>query len=163
PNAGLDDAGFQGSAGYIWTVYDAIRHIRDTPDWQAHVVPTNQFVVDAMAGNLPAVSWISTPSPVSEHPPASVCARENWTVSLLQALGLGPNWKDSAVFLTWDDFGGFYDHVPPTQIDVYGLGFRVPMIVISPYAKQGFIFKQQAEFSSVLRFIEEDFSLPNLT
>lgn len=163
PNAGVDDAGFQGSAGYIWTVYDAIRHMRDAPEWQAHVVPTSQFVIDALAGNLPAVSWISTPSQVSEHPPASVCFGENWTVSLLQALATGPNWQDSAVFLTWDDFGGFYDHVPPTQIDVFGLGFRVPMLVISPYAKQGFIFKQQAEFSSVLRFIEEDFSLPNLT
>jgi phospholipase C len=163
PNAGFDDAGFQGSAGYIWTVYDAIRHIRDTPDWQAHVVPTTQFAIDAAAGNLPSVSWISTPSAVSEHPPASVCTGENWTVSLLQALASGPNWKDSAVFLTWDDFGGFYDHVPPTQVDIYGLGFRVPMLVISPYAKQGFVFKQEAEFSSVLRFIEEDFALPNLT
>jgi phospholipase C len=88
---------------------------------------------------------------------------ENWTVSLLQALASGPNWKDSAMFLTWDDFGGFYDHVPPMQVDLYGLGFRVPMLVISPYAKKGLIYKQQAEFSSVLRFIEHDFSLPNLT
>jgi phospholipase C len=163
PNAGVDDAGFQGSAGYIWTVYDAIRHIRDSAEWKAHVVPTDQFAIDAAAGNLPSVSWISTPSTVSEHPPASVCVGENWTVSLLSALGSGPNWKDSAVFLTWDDFGGFYDHVPPMQVDRYGLGFRVPMLVISPYAKQGLIYKQQAEFSSVLRFIEHDFSLPNLT
>jgi phospholipase C len=163
PNSGVDDAGFQGSAGYIWTVYDAIRHIRDSADWKAHVVTTDQFVIDAAAGNLPSVSWISTPSPVSEHPPASVCVGENWTLSLLTALASGSNWKDSAVFLTWDDFGGFYDHVPPTQIDLYGLGFRVPMLVMSPYAKQGLIYKTQSEFSSVLKFIEEDFSLPNLT
>ena len=88
---------------------------------------------------------------------------ENWTVKLLNALGSGPNWNDSAVFLTWDDFGGFYDHVAPQQVDLFGLGFRVPMLVISPFAKQGFIFKQPSEFSSVLKFIEQDFALPNLT
>jgi phospholipase C len=161
--SGVDDAGFQNSAGYIWTVYDAIRHIRDSAEWQAHVLPTDQFVIDAQAGNLPAVTWISTPSPVSEHPPASVCVGENWTVSLLQALAAGPNWKDSAMFVTWDDFGGFYDHVPPTQIDKFGLGFRVPFLVISPYAKQAFVDHTQAEFSSVLKFIETDFSVPSLT
>jgi phospholipase C len=163
PNPGIDDAGFQGSAGYIWTVYNAIRHIRDTPTWQANVVTTDQFITDAMSGNLPAVSWISTPSAVSEHPPASVCEGENWTVSLLQALAAGGDWADSAVFLTWDDFGGFYDHVAPTQIDYWGLGFRVPFIVISPYAKPGYIDHTQGEFASVLKFIETDFGVPNLT
>ena len=163
PNQGALDGGFQGSAGYIWTVYDAIRHIRDSPDWKQHIVPTEQFAIDAAAGNLPAVSWISTPSPVSEHPPASVCVGENWTVSLLNALGSGPNWKDSAMFITWDDFGGFYDHVAPQQIDKYGLGFRVPLLVVSPFAKQGLILKQQAEFSSVLKLIEENYDLGSLT
>jgi phospholipase C len=90
PSAGVDDAGFQGSAGYIWTVYDAIRHMRDTPNWAEHIVDVNQFVIDAKAGNLPNVVWISTPTPVSEHTPASVCTGENWTVSLLQALASGP-------------------------------------------------------------------------
>jgi phospholipase C len=163
PAAGKDDAGFQGSAGYIWTVYDAIRHMRDSPLWAAHVVPTEQFALDAANGTLPAVSWISTPTPVSEHTPASVCVGENWTVSLLQALAGGPNWSDSAMFLTWDDFGGFYDHVAPQQVDVYGLGFRVPLLVVSPYAKAGLIDHTRAEFSSVLKFIETDFSLPPLT
>jgi phospholipase C len=109
------------------------------------------------------VTWISTPSPVSEHTPASVCEGENWTVSLLQALAAGPNWADSAMFITWDDFGGFYDHVAPTQIDHYGLGFRVPFLVVSPYAKAGLIDHTQAEFSSVLTFIEKDYNVPNLT
>jgi phospholipase C len=163
PNTGSDDAGFQGSAGYIWTVYDAIRHMRDSPLWGEHVVPTDQFLQDAQNGTLPAVSWISTPSPVSEHPPASVCVGENWTVSLIQALASGPNWGDSVMFVTWDDWGGFYDHVPPEQIDVYGLGFRVPLLVVSPYAKKGFVDHTRAEFSSVLRFIETDFGLPPLT
>jgi phospholipase C len=163
PGTGQFDGGFQGSAGYIWTVYDAIRHVRDSEEWKAHVVTTDQFVIDAQAGNLPAVSWISTPSPVSEHPPASTCVGENWTVSLLQAIAAGGNWKDTAVFVTWDDFGGFYDHVAPTQVDKFGLGFRVPLLVVSPYAKQGFIDHTQAEFSSVLKFIETNWSLPPLT
>ncbi|MCL2448036.1 MAG: hypothetical protein FWD17_03715 [Polyangiaceae bacterium] len=163
PIYGVDDAGFQGSAGYIWTTYDAIRHMRDSPAWAAHVVPVEQFAIDARAGNLPSVAWVSTPTPVSEHPPASVCTGENWTVSLLQALADGPQWTASATFLTWDDFGGFYDHVPPVQIDSYGLGFRVPFLLISPFARAGKIDHTRAEFSSVLRFIEEDFDLPPLT
>jgi phospholipase C len=153
----------QGSGGYIWSVYDAIRHIRAEPAWQRHIVPTDQFVVDAANGHLPAVSWISTPSAVSEHPPSSVCVGENWSVGLLQALASGRNWHNSAVFITWDDFGGFYDHLPPQQLDQYGLGFRVPLLVVSPYARSGFIDHSQAEFSSVLKFIEADFGLAHLT
>jgi phospholipase C len=163
PVEGKYDGGFQGSGGYIWTVYDAIRHMRDSPQWAEHVVPIDDFVTDAKNGTLPSVSWISTPSPVSEHTPSSVCTGENWSVSVLQALAGGPQWSTSAVFLTWDDFGGFYDHVAPTQIDLYGLGFRVPLLLISPYAKAGTIDHTRAEFSSVLRFIEADFDVPPLT
>ena len=119
PATGSYDGGFQGSGGYIWTVYDAIRHMRDSSAWKEHIVPTEQFAIDARAGNLPSVSWISTPSPVSEHPSASTCTGENWTVSLLQALAAGPQWSTSAMFITWDDFGGFYDHVAPLQIDLF--------------------------------------------
>lgn len=156
-------APMEGVPGYIWSVYDAIRHIRNSAEWQTHIVPVDQFVSDARNGNLPAVSWISTPSQVSEHPPSSTCVGENWTVGLLNALAAGPNWADSAVFLTWDDFGGFYDHVAPRQIDKYGLGFRVPLLIISPYAKKAYIEHTEAEFSSVLKFIERDFGVPNLT
>jgi phospholipase C len=163
PVEGAYDGGFQNSGGYIWTMFDAIRHIRDTDAWKEHVVPVDQFAIDAKNGTLPSVAWVTTPSPVSEHPPASVCQGENWTVSLLQALGNGPQWGSSAVFLTWDDFGGFYDHVAPTQIDKMGLGFRVPFLLISPFAKPGNVDHTQAEFSSVLKFIEEDFDLPSLT
>lgn len=163
PAEGSYDGGFQGSGGYIWTIYNAIRHMRDSDEWKTHIVPTEQFAIDAKAGNLPAVSWISTPSPVSEHPPSSTCEGENWTVSLLQALASGPHWNDSAMFITWDDFGGFYDHVAPTQIDKFGLGFRVPLLVVSPFAKPGYIDHTRAEFSSVLKFIETNWDLPPLT
>jgi phospholipase C len=128
-----------------------------------YLVPTEQFMTDAASGNLPTVSWIVTPAQYSEHPPASVCVGENWTVQMLNSLMQGPDWSSTAVFLTWDDFGGFYDHVAPQQIDNYGLGFRVPLLVISPYAKKGFIDHTQFEFSSMLRFAEDELGLPTLT
>jgi phospholipase C len=151
-----------GTGGYIWSTFNAIKHIRYGPDWK-FVVPTEQFMTDAASGNLPTVSWVVTPAQYSEHPPASVCVGENWTVRMLNSLMQGPNWSSTAVFLTWDDFGGFYDHVPPQQIDNYGLGFRVPLLVISPYAKKGFIDHTQFEYSSMLRFAEDELGLPNLT
>jgi phospholipase C len=151
-----------GYKGYIWSTFDAIKHIRYGPDWK-NVVPTEQFMTDATGGNLPTVSWIATPGQYSEHAPASVCVGENWTVQMLNALMEGPDWSSTAVFLTWDDFGGFYDHVAPQQIDGYGLGFRVPLLIISPYAKQGYIDHTQYEFSSMLRFAEDELGLPTLT
>ncbi len=151
-----------GEGGYIWSSFDAIKHIRYGPDWK-FVVPTEQFMTDAANGNLPTVSWIVTPANVSEHAPASVCTGENWTVQMLNSLMKGPNWSSTAVFLTWDDFGGFYDHVAPQQIDGYGLGFRVPLLVISPYAKKGYIDHTQYEYSSMLRFAEDSFGLPTMT
>ncbi len=151
-----------GTSGYIWSAFDAIKHIRNGPDWK-FVVPTEQFMTDAAAGNLPTVSWIVTPGKVSEHPPSSVCVGENWTVQMLNSLMKGPDWSSTAVFLTWDDFGGFYDHVPPQQVDGYGLGFRVPLLVISPYAKKGYIDHTQYEYSSMLHFAETELGLATLT
>ena len=149
-------------SGYIWSSFDAIKHIRYGPDWK-FVVPVQQFTDDAAAGQLPTVSWIVTPGDVSEHAPASVCVGENWTVQMLNSLMQGPDWSSTAVFLTWDDFGGYYDHVVPQQVDGYGLGFRVPLLVISPYAKHGYIDHTQFEFSSFLRFAEDKLGLPQLT
>ena len=151
-----------GQRGYIWSSFDAIFHIRFGRDWQ-YVVPTAQFLSDAANGTLPTVSWVVTPGQYSEHAPASVCVGENWTVQMLNALMSGPDWASTALFLTWDDFGGFYDHVPPQQIDGLGLGFRVPLLVISPYAKKGYIDHTQYEFSSMLRFSEDILGLSPLT
>ena len=153
----------KGESGYIWSALDAIDHIRNTSLWTDHVVPTAQFVDDAANGRLPAVSWLVVSADKSEHPPASVCVGENWTVQQLNAVMQGPDWKSTAVFLTWDDFGGFYDHVPPPQVDNFGFGPRVPLLIISPYAKAGFISHTFYEFSSVLKFIEERFDLSPLT
>lgn len=153
----------KGESGYIWSALDAIRHIRLTPLWNSNVAPTSQFVTDASNGQLPAVSWLVVGGGMSEHPPSSVCEGENWTVQQLNALMQGPLWNSTAVFLTWDDFGGFYDHVPPPPVDNFGFGPRVPLMILSPYAKPGYISHTLYEFSSVLRFIETRFGLRPLT
>jgi phospholipase C len=167
----LDQAGYswryyappdETQGGYVWSIYNAIRHIRFGSDWR-WVVPNEQFLTDAATGNLPTVSWIVTPYMYSEHPPASVCLGENWTVQILNTLMQGPDWSSTVVFLTWDDFGGFYDHVPPMALDNLGLGFRVPLIVISPYAKKGVIDSTQYEFSSFLTYTEKTLGLAPLT
>ena len=152
----------QGQSGYIWSTLDAIKHIREGALWNSNVVPDAQFVLDAQSGNLPAVSWLVTAAGQSDHPPNSVCAGENWTVQQINAIMQGPLWNSTVIFLTWDDFGGFYDHVPPPTVDNFGLGPRVPLIIISPFAKPGNITGTQYEFSSFLAFVETRFSLPSL-
>ena len=151
-----------GQSGYIWSTLDAYSQIRNTSLWIQHVLPYTQFAADAAAGTLPAVSWVVQPGDLSDHPPASACQGENFTVSQLNALMRGPEWSSTAVFLTWDDFGGFYDHLPPPKVDYYGLGPRVPFLVISPYAKPAHVSSTQYEFSSVLKTIEVIFGLPSL-
>lgn len=152
----------RGQPGYNHVTLDAINHIRNSELWSEHVVPDTDFETDALSGNLPAVSWLVT-NQANEHPPKSVCFGENWTVEQLNAIMQGPDWNSTAVFLVWDDFGGFYDHVPPPQIDGFGLGPRVPFLIISPYAIPGYISHTVYEFSSVIKTIEERFDLPFLT
>jgi phospholipase C len=153
----------QDQSGYIWSALDAIAHIRLTELWTQHVVPTTDFVQDAQNGKLPAVSWLVVGSGRSEHPPASVCVGENWTVQQINAVMEGPDWESTVVFLTWDDFGGFYDHVAPPAVDNFGLGPRVPLLIISPWAKSGYVEHKPLEFSSILKFIEDRFDLDRLT
>jgi phospholipase C len=159
--------------GYIWSALDAIRHIRFSPLWDQRVLSVDQFDKDAAAGTLPAVSWLIPDFDVSEHPSVdafagttmsvSVCEGENWTVRHINSIMQGPNWASTAIVLTWDDFGGFYDHVPPPGLDQLGLGPRVPLIVISPYAKEGTISHTTYEFASVLQLIETRHRLKALT
>jgi phospholipase C len=151
-----------GEAGYIWSTLDSFSQIRNTNLWAEHVLPYSQFATDAAAGNLAAVSWVVVPQNESEHPPASSCEGENFTVTQLNALMQGPDWGSTAVFLTWDDFGGFYDSVPPPKDDYYGLGPRIPLLIVSPFAKPGNVSSTVYEFASVLKTIEERFTLPSL-
>ncbi len=118
-----------------------------------NVQPVQRFLAAASAGTLPAVSWV-TPSQVhSEHPPASVRAGQAWVTNVIDTVMRGPDWDSTAIFLSWDDWGGFYDHVSPPLVDGNGYGLRVPALVISPYARAGFIDHQTLSHDAFLKFI----------
>jgi phospholipase C len=118
---------------------------------------TSKFFTAAKTGTLPQVSWV-TPTPAnSDHPSALVSTGQAYVTSLIDAVMQGSDWNSTAIFLAWDDWGGFYDHVQPTVLDSRGLGFRVPALVISPYAKQGYIDHQTLSFDSYNKFIEDIF------
>jgi phospholipase C len=153
----------EGSSGYAWNTYDSITQIRNSSLWTEHVFPFSQFVTDAQNGNLPAVSWLVPDTADSDHAPSSVCTGENWVVQQINAVMQGPDWPTTAIFLTWDDFGGFYDPDAPANPDYYGFGPRVPMIIISPYSLADTVVHTEYEFSSVLKFIETRYGLTNLT
>jgi len=153
----------QFASGYVWNALDAIKHIRYGPLWRSNVPLDKSFITDVQNGHLPQVSWLVTNARESDHPPASICLGENWTVRQVNAVMKSRYWKDTAIFLTWDDFGGFYDHVAPPHQDYISLGPRVPTIVISPYARPHHIDRSQLEFDSLSRFFEQDFRLPALT
>ncbi|HEV3311373.1 MAG TPA: alkaline phosphatase family protein [Chloroflexota bacterium] len=149
-------------SGYIWNALDAVRHDRYSPLWNQDVVNSTQFVKYVKAGRLPAVSWLVTGEPVSDHPPFSICVGENWVVNELNPLMRSQLWKSTAVFLTWDDFGGFFDHVPPPHLNDIALGPRVPTIVISPYARRHFVDHRRYDFASILKYIEVKYHLKSL-
>ncbi|HEY9604794.1 MAG TPA: alkaline phosphatase family protein, partial [Allocoleopsis sp.] len=117
----------------------------------------DKFYTDAKNGTLPAVSWIIPNQEVSEHPPALVSVGQNYVTGLVNAIMKGPNWNSSAIFIAWDDWGGFYDHKVPPTVDAQGYGLRVPGLVISPYAKRGFIDHQILSFDAYAKFIEDVF------
>lgn len=153
----------QYQSGYIWNSLDSIKHIRYSPLWSSNVTDTNNFVRDVKAGTLPQVSWVVENANVSEHPPYSSCYGENWTVRQLNALMQSPLWNSTAVFLTWDDFGGFYDHVAPPRSNDISYGPRVPTLVISPYSRAHTVDHHVYDFASILRYIEDRYNLPPLT
>ncbi|MEZ5122521.1 MAG: alkaline phosphatase family protein [Solirubrobacterales bacterium] len=124
---------------------------------EGNVVPTSQFYTAAATGMLPAVSWVVPNSTVSEHPPSSIAAGQAYVTGLINAVMRGPQWKSTAIFVTWDDWGGFYDHAHPPSIDVNGYGMRVPGLLISPYARRGVIDHQTLSFDAYLKFVEDVF------
>src|SRR5256714_1943783 len=120
------------------------------------------FRGDLNAGTLPQVSFLITESLISEHPPAIIQVGQHAMSVIINAVMASKLWQSSALFFTYDEGGGFFDHVAPRQVDAYGMGFRVPMLVISPWVKRGYISGQLYEHSSVLKFIERRFGLPSL-
>jgi phospholipase C len=122
-----------------------------------NVEPFNDFLTAARTGTLPSVSWLTPAQSVSEHPPGRVSRGQAYVTSVVNAVMRSKDWSSTAIFLSWDDWGGFYDHVRPPQVDKFGYGLRVPGIVISPYAKRGYIDHQVLSFDAYLKFIEDDF------
>jgi phospholipase C len=123
----------------------------------ANVRAVDQFYVDVNAGTLPSVSWIVPASNVSEHPVALVSAGQAYVTALINTVMQSPYWGSTVIFLSWDDWGGFYDHVIPPKVDAGGYGFRVPGITISPWVRRGTIDKQVLSHDAYLRFIEDLF------
>jgi phospholipase C len=119
--------------------------------------PLSRFFAEAANGRLPNVSWVTPDWADSDHPGSPVAKGQAWVTRLVNAVMKGPDWDRSAIFLAWDDWGGFYDHVKPPVVDAQGYGLRVPALVISPYAKRGWIDHQILSFDAYLKFIEDDF------
>ncbi|HZB01114.1 MAG TPA: alkaline phosphatase family protein [Actinomycetota bacterium] len=153
---------YLGENEYVHTI-DWIRHARTGPI-RRNVVDDAEVLRDLERGKLPSVSWLIPDREFSEHPAVSgMCQGENWTVDVVNALMRSPHWRRTILVITWDDFGGFYDHVPPPHVDLFGMGPRVPAIVISPWVRPGLVYHETLEFSSVLKLIERIWDLPSLT
>jgi len=151
-----------GQAYDYWNPF-AAKGSSYTQNYYSHFVNRGQIFSDLKNGTLPDVSWVIPSSPISEHPPANITLGMDWVTYVIDSIMKSPEWNSTAIVLTWDDYGGFYDHVPPPPIDKYGLGFRMPAIIISPFAKPGFIDHSKYQFESMLKFIEWRFNIPSLT
>jgi phospholipase C len=149
--------------GAIWSGYQAVKHIYYGPDWKRDVVAPNwQFISDVRAGKLANVTWITPVCRDSDHSNCGGGYGPSWVAALVNTVGKSKFWDSTAIFVQWDDWGGLYDHVPPPYKDRAGLGFRVPLLVISPYAKQNYVSHVEYETASVLRFAEDLFGLNRL-
>ncbi|CAN5806011.1 acid phosphatase [soil metagenome] len=153
----------QDQVGYFWNAYNGIGNVFHTDMWQQHMRPVDRVVRDIEAGDLPAVTWITPRFELSDHPPYSTGHAHNWITDIVNAVMRSPMWEHTAIFVTWDEWGGFYDPVLPPAVDDLGLGVRVPLLTISPYTHRGVIDTEVGEFSTPLRFISDNWGLPYLT
>lgn len=145
----------------IWVPLLNFARFLDDPKLSSHIVDISQYFVDLNNGTLPAVSYI-VPAGSSEHPPENPVVGEREVKNLIQELMRSTAWDSSAFLMTYDDWGGWYDHVIPPQVDKYGYGLRVPALLISPYARQGFVDGTQLDFTSILKFIEQNWNIAPL-
>lgn len=171
----LDSAGvswryYAPTAGSLWTGPNAIEHMRNGPDWASVIYPQSRVLTDIANGNLAGVTWVTPTSQESDHAGSNDGSGPSWVASVVNAIGGSPYWSNTAIIITWDDWGGWYDHVPPPQVLAnctqwgcgYVYGFRVPLIVVSPYAKQAYVSHVAHDFGSILKFVEQTFNLPSL-
>ena len=164
--AGVDWAFYaadEKETGYIWNAYSAVDAVYNSDLWDAHIRDVDDLVPDIKAGRLPSVTWVTPRYEYSDHPPYSTIWAQNWATQVINAIMTGPMWKNTAVFVTWDEWGGSYDPVDPPAVDALGLGVRVPMLVISPWANRGMVDHEVGEFCSPHRFIADNFGLDYLS
>jgi phospholipase C len=155
-----------GQPGYMWSAYDAISNIRNGPDWKRSVAccsPSSKFITDVQNGVLAGVTWVaSNDLATSDEAGFRGSSGPAWIASVVNAVGTSKFWNSTAIFVVWTGFGGWFDHVPPPQLDREGLGFRVPLLVVSPFAKRSYVSHVQFETGTILRFAEDVFGLARL-
>jgi phospholipase C len=151
-----------GDNFFVLSAYQAVRHIRFGKDWGENVVsPSRRVLVDIKHGELAQVTWIVPDWSHSDHP-GSGSEGPAWIAAIVNAIGSSQYWNSTAIFITWDDWGGWYDHVSPTRVDQMGPGFRVPLLIVSPYARRGYVTHHFHEASGFIAFIEHNFDLGTL-
>jgi phospholipase C len=144
-----------------WQAMDSYRQVRSSPQYKNVVWPSQSILSDIERGRLANLSWVIPSPPWSDHA-GHIGGTQGpaWVAAIVNAVGESKYWNDAAIFITWDDWGGWYDHVSPTIYNRYELGFRVPLVVVSAYAKRAYVSKKQHEFGSILAFAEETFGIP---
>jgi phospholipase C len=155
--------GAVGGDGGLWSSYQADRKVFRSTAWHTNVVnPPARFLTDIAKGRLAEITWITPTFRDSDHAGLMETSGPAWVASLVNAVGTSKFWNSTAIFIMWADWGGWFDPVPPVYEDYDGLGFRVPLLIVSPYAKRGYVTHAQYETASVLRFIEDNFGLGQL-
>jgi phospholipase C len=163
PNITYRDLGTVGNRAsqVVWVPLLNFDRFLDDPELSSHIVDLDQYYEDLRQGTLPEVAYI-IPSGASEHPPQYPATGMRFVKNLIQELMRSQAWDSSAFMLVYDDWGGWYDHVPPPQVDEYGYGPRVPALLVSPYARQGYIDSTELDFTSILKFIEYNWNIEPL-
>ena len=141
---------------------DAIKHLRYGPAWTNVITPETTVITDISSGKLAQVSWVNPTCAESDHASCNKGTGPAWVASVVNAVGKSKYWNNTAIFITWDDWGGWFDHVKPVVYSSYEIGFRVPLIVVSPYAKRGYVSHVQHEQASILKFVEKNWNLGSL-
>jgi phospholipase C len=145
----------------IWSAYQVINHIYYGADWNQDVItPQKKFFDDVSNGKLRAVSWITPTCANSDHSGCASNTGPAWVASIVNAVGTSKYWDSTAIFIFWDDYGGWYDSEPPAYVDYDGLGIRVPLLIVSSYAKRGLVSHTHYEHGTILKFVEQTFGLP---
>jgi phospholipase C len=164
---------FGKNGGQLWNAFDAVHAVRyDVDEWKHGAtnasgvsMPETNFFKDLSSGKFASVTWVIPAGPNSDHGYGSQLGADNgpdWVASVVNAVGQSKYWDSTAIFVLWDEWGGYYDSVPPPRLDYEGLGFRVPLIIVSAYAKKGYVSHTQYEYGSLLKFVEQTFNLGTL-